>query len=95
VIGFAVLTIKFMASSSECASQQGSACVSSTQALQQPCAQSLRWTSLLQYYEGVWAAVVLVVFTLLAFVFNGVVFAMYVRARCACGVMQRLLCACV
>jgi len=95
VIGFAVLTSKFMASSSECASQQGSACVSSTQALQQPCAQSLRWTSLLQYYEGVWAAVVLVVFTLLAFVFNGVVFAMYVRARCACGVMQRLLCACV
>jgi len=53
--------------------------VSSTQELQQPCVQSLQWTLTLQYYEGVWAAVVLVVFTLLAFVFNGVVFAMYVR----------------
>jgi len=87
VIGFAVLTSNFMASSSECASQQGSACVGSTQALQQPCGQSLRWTSLLQYYEGVWAAVVLVVFTLLAFLFNGVVFAMYVQ--CARAVMQQ------
>jgi hypothetical protein len=80
VIGFAVLTSYFIISSRECALQQGSACVSSTQVLQQPCVQSLRWTSLLQYYEGVWAAVVIVVFTLLAFVFNGVVFAMYVRA---------------
>ena len=61
--------------------------MSSAQVLQQPCVQSLRWTSSLQYYEGIWAAVVLVVFTLLAFLFNGVVFAMYVR--CACVVMQR------
>jgi hypothetical protein len=87
VIGFAVLTGYFMSSSSECASQQGSACVSSAQALQQPCLKSLEWTSVLQYYEGAWAAVVLVVFTLLAFLFNGVVFAMCVR--CACAVMQR------
>jgi hypothetical protein len=87
VIGFAVLTFHFLSSSSECASQQGSACVSSTQALQQPCVQSLRWTLMLQYYEGIWAVVVLLVFTLLAFLFNGVVFAMYVR--CACAVMQQ------
>jgi hypothetical protein len=80
VIGFAVLTSKFIVSSHECALQQGSKCVSSTQALQQQCLQSLQWTSILQYYEGIWAAVILIVFTLLAFLFNGVVFAMCVRA---------------
>ncbi len=79
VIGFAVLTGNFMSSSSECASQQGSTCLSSTQALQQPCLKSWEWTSVLQYNEGAWAVVVLVVFTLLAFPFNGVVFAMCVR----------------
>ena len=80
VIGFTVLTFKFVSSSSECASQQSSSCVSSAQELQQPCVLSLKWTSILQYYEGIWAVVVLVVFTLLAFLFNGVVFAMCVRA---------------
>ena len=80
VIGFTVLTSNFISSSSQCASQQGSACVSSVQALQQPCVQSLKWATTLQYYEGIWAVVVLVVFTLLAVLFNGVVFAMYVRA---------------
>ena len=78
VIGFTVLT--FISSSSECASQQSSSCVSSAQELQQPCVLSLQWTAILQYYEGIWAVVVLVVFTLLAFLFNGVVFAMCVRA---------------
>jgi hypothetical protein len=80
VIGFTVLTFKFVSSSSQCASQQSSSCVSSAQELQQPCVLSLKWTAILQYYEGIWAVVVLVVFTLLAFLFNGVVFAMCVRA---------------
>jgi hypothetical protein len=80
VIGFTVLTFKFVSSSSECASQQSSRCVSSAQELQQPCVLSLKWTAILQYYEGIWAVAVLVVFTLLAFLFNGVVFAMCVRA---------------
>jgi len=81
VIGFAVLTSNLVSSSNECLSQQGSACVSSAQAHQQSCVLSLQWAYKLQHYEGVWAAVVLVLFTLLAFLFNRVVFAMYVRAR--------------
>jgi hypothetical protein len=88
VIGFAVLTSNFVSSSSECASQQGSACVSDTQALQQPCVTSLKWTSILQYYEGIWAIVVLVVFSLLAFLFNGVVFAMYECAVACCSALS-------
>ncbi len=41
------------------------------------CLDSLLWSAALRYYyEGFWAAVVLVIFTLLAFLFNGVVFAM-------------------
>ena len=51
-------------------------CVSSLDDLKQPCSDSTSWTLVLQYYEGIWAAAVLVVFTLLAFLFNGVVFAM-------------------
>jgi len=79
VIGFAVLTSYFISSSNECVLQQGSACVSTAQALQQPCVQSLHWTFILHYYEGIWAVAVLLIFTLLAFLFNGVVFAMCVR----------------
>jgi len=49
-------------------------CLTETQG--QPCEESEQWATVLQYYEGIWAAAVLVVFTLLAFLFNGVVFAM-------------------
>ena len=80
VIGFALLASYFISSSNECVTQQGNACVSTAQALQQPCVQSLHWTFILQYYEGIWAVVVLVIFTLLAFLFNGVVFAMCLHA---------------
>ena len=44
--------------------------------MEQPCSDGTLWSRVLLYYEGAWAGVVLVVFTLLAFLFNGVVFAM-------------------
>jgi hypothetical protein len=74
VMGFSVLTDRFMSSSSSCISQQQGKCVTETQG--QPCEESEQWATVLQYYEGIWAAAVLVIFTLLAFLFNGVVFAM-------------------
>ena len=75
LIGFAVLTSKYMASVQQCARLQTETCIS-LENLQQPCSESTTWTRVLEYYEGIWAGVVLVVFTLLAFLFNGVVFAM-------------------
>jgi hypothetical protein len=73
VIGFSILTYNFTTSSNKCAEQQSRACVSS---LNDSCGESLRFASILEYYEGFWAAAVLLVFTALAFLFNGVVFAM-------------------
>jgi uncharacterized membrane protein (Fun14 family) len=78
LIGFAVLTSKYMASVQQCARLQTETCINSLVDLAQPCSDTEKWSRVLQYYEGIWAAVVLVVFTLLAFLFNGVVFAMYV-----------------
>ena len=75
VTGFAVLTSMYMASVQQCNRLQTETCISSAN-LEQPCSRSATWTHILQYYEGIWAGVVLVVFTLLAFLFNGVVFAM-------------------
>jgi len=80
LIGFAVLSSNFMASTSKCAQLQDNSCLNSTQALQQPCKQIIEWMSILKYYEGAWAAIVLLIFTVLSFLFNGVVFAMYARA---------------
>ena len=79
LMGFSTLTNRFMDSVGRCAKLQDETCVSVTkgvEGLQQPCSETLAWTNALQYYEGIWAAVVLVVFTFLAFLFNGVVFAM-------------------
>jgi hypothetical protein len=79
LMGFSTLTNRFMDSVGRCAKLQDASCVSVTRGvedLQQPCSEALAWTNALQYYEGIWAAVVLVVFTFLAFLFNGVVFAM-------------------
>jgi hypothetical protein len=77
VTGFAALASMYMASVQQCSRLQTEACISSAN-LEQPCSESAMWTRVLQYYEGIWAGVVLVVFTLLAFLFNGVVFAMCV-----------------
>jgi hypothetical protein len=79
LMGFSTLTNRFMDSVGRCAKLQDETCVSVTkglEGLQQPCSETLMWTNALQYYEGIWAAAVLVVFTFLAFLFNGVVFAM-------------------
>ncbi len=73
VIGFSILTYIFTTSSNKCAEQESRACVSSLNDL---CGESLRFASILEYYEGFWAAAVILVFTALAFLFNGVVFAM-------------------
>jgi hypothetical protein len=75
VTGFAALTSMYMASVQQCNRLQTEKCVSLVD-LKQPCSESAMWTRVLQYYEGIWAGVVLVLFTLLAFLFNGVVFAM-------------------
>ena len=73
LIGFGILTNYFIASSNKCAEQQNSVCVNS---LHELCSKSLRFALILEYYEGFWAGAVLLVFTMLAFLFNGVVFAM-------------------
>ena len=79
LIGFSTLTNRFMDSVGRCAVLQDETCVSvskGVQDLQQPCSEIATWTNAMQYYEGIWAAAVLAVFTFLAFLFNGVVFAM-------------------
>ena len=73
-VGFSVLTERFMTSVALCIEEQDSSCLSSSQG--QPCTQIGYWTSVIDYHEGVWAGVVLLIFTALALLFNGVVFAM-------------------
>jgi hypothetical protein len=74
VIGFSVLTNMFMTSVANCIAERDSSCLSSLQG--QPCNQIGYWTSVIEYHEGVWAGIVILIFTALAFLFNGVVFAM-------------------
>jgi hypothetical protein len=83
--GFIALTNRYMASFGQCSRLQTEVCVPYSEDMEQPCSDSVLWSRALLYYEGSWAGVVLVVFTLLAFLFNGVVFAMCVRhvMRCA------------
>jgi hypothetical protein len=83
--GFISLTTLYMGSVAQCTRLQTETCINGLKELQQPCSDSATWTLALQYYEGAWAGVVLVVFTLLAFLFNGVVFAMCARAAMCCG----------
>jgi hypothetical protein len=74
VIGFAVLTDKSQTGIANCVSKQDSRCLSG--AHEQPCQQIDELALMFQYYEGIWAGLVLLIFTILAFLFNGVVFAM-------------------
>jgi hypothetical protein len=73
IIGFAVLTSMYMTSYNQCSAFQDQQCVSMAH---QQCSDINAQARALQYYEGVWAVVVLFVFTILAFLFNGVVFAL-------------------
>jgi len=74
--GFVALTNRYMASIGQCSRLQTEDCVPYSEDMEQPCSDGTLWSRVLLYYEGAWAGVVLVVFTLLAFLFNGVVFAM-------------------
>ncbi len=82
LVGFTVITVAYLNQNEQCARFQSEKCLSSAEELPQPCSESAKWTQAQKYYEGVWAGVVLVVFTSLAFLFNGVVFAM-----CVCFVI--------
>jgi hypothetical protein len=74
VIGFSVLTDRVIASVAQCIEERDSSCLSSSHG--QPCKQVGYWTSVVEYHEGAWAGIVLLIFTALAFLFNGVVFAL-------------------
>ena len=89
LVGFTVITVAYLNQNEQCARFQSEKCLSSAEELPQPCSESAKWTQAQKYYEGVWAGVVLVVFTSLAFLFNGVVFAM-----CVCFVIVCFACLC-
>jgi hypothetical protein len=63
-----------MTSVAQCIEERQGICVVNSQG--QPCEQINMWTSVMVYYEGTWAGIVLLIFSALAFLFNGVVFAM-------------------
>jgi hypothetical protein len=81
VTGFSVLTSMYITSYNDCSRLQDELCVS---IFRQQCSDIQTQTLALKYYEGIWAVVVLLVFTFLAFLFNGVVFAMCARAVINC-----------
>ncbi len=78
VIGFVVLTKKYIDDSRECINRLDIPCVSSQEALKQPCQMSVDSRIGLDIHEGAWAGIVLLVFSLLTFFFKGLVFGMYV-----------------
>ena len=91
VIGFIVLTSKYVDDSKECTARQKIDCVSNQEALEQPCEQSSDSRVGLDIHEGVWAAVVLLVFSLLTLFFKGLVFGMYVFMVLLCCVCMLCL----
>jgi hypothetical protein len=76
-IGFFVLIGRFLNFSQQCAAQANIAtCIPvNTVDIPPPCSQAKVATSVIDYYEGVWAGVVVVVFSLYTFLFNGIVYA--------------------
>jgi hypothetical protein len=87
LIGFATLTSGYLAHFEDCIRSSAETCVNvnNVKEPEQPCVDSETWTRALQYYEGIWVGVVLVLFTSLAFLFNGVVFAVYVLPAIYCA----------
>jgi hypothetical protein len=73
LIGFSVLTDRFLTSAAQCIEKQDVTCLAGS--LNQPCEDINHWKSAMTYYEGIWAGIVLLIFSALAFLFNGVVFA--------------------
>jgi hypothetical protein len=76
--GFLSLVVLFSSASSECAATADSdLCIPFSYGdLPPPCLQVLNFASGIVYYEGAFAAVVVVVFTFYALMFNGLVYAM-------------------
>ncbi len=79
-----MLTTRYIEFSEECANQQDAVCVDASDVLQQPCEKSKQSKFDLDVSEGVWAAFILVVFTLLTSYIQGLVFGMYVSAILPC-----------
>ena len=77
-IGFFVLVGRFLNFSQQCAAQANIAtCIPVNSVdIPPPCSQAKDTTSIIDYYEGVWAGVVVVVFSLYTFLFNGIVYAL-------------------
>ncbi len=75
--GFFVLVYQFLNFSQQCAAQASIATCIPVNAVgvPKPCSRAKDITSVIDYYEGVWAGVVVVVFTLYTFLFNGIVYA--------------------
>jgi hypothetical protein len=76
-IGFFVLVGRFLNFSQQCAAQANIAtCIPvNTVDIPPPCSQARHTTFIIDYYEGVWAGVVVVVFSMYTFLFNGIVYA--------------------
>ncbi len=76
-IGFFVLVDRFLNFSQQCTAQANVATCIPVNAVgvPPPCSQAKATTSVIDYYEGVWAGVVVVVFSLYTFLFNGIVYA--------------------
>ncbi len=76
-IGFFVLVGRFLNLSQQCAAQANIAtCIPvNTVDIPRPCSQAKDTTTVIDYYEGVWAGVVVFVFSLYTFLFNGIVYA--------------------
>ena len=77
-IGFFVLVGRFLNFSQQCAAQANIAtCIPVNSVdIPPPCSQAKDTTSVIDYYEGVWAGVVVFVFSLYTFLFNGIVYAL-------------------
>jgi hypothetical protein len=76
-IGFFALVEQFLTFSQQCAAQADVAtCIPvNSVGIPLPCSQAKDITSIIDFYEGVWAGVVVVVFSLYTFLFNGIVYA--------------------
>ncbi len=85
VIGFSLLRDDFFTSFSSCEKKRLKfECLNSLQQLAQPCSDTQARALAVQYFEGICAVVVVMIFTSLAFLFNGVVFAMCVHPSLHC-----------
>ena len=76
-IGFFVLVGRFLTFSQQCAAQANIATCIPVNAsdVPSPCSNANVTTYIIDFYEGVWAGVVVIVFSIYTFLFNGIVYA--------------------